>query len=561
MNSDVTFPLSSKTTPDRLNAICLYTFAGLTVVAYFLNLGLNNIWTPNESFYDESVREMIESGNYLDIFYNYEPRFNKPPLVYWLMAASALLFGLSEFAIRLPIALAGLGTIFLVYRTGKLLEGQRLGIVAAMVMAFSFQFVINARYGAPAIPLTFLFTWTMYLFLKGYQHKQFSYILLAYLALGLTILMKGYPYLIIISLIIGVYLFFDSRFSFKTFWAKIVFLRPWLGLPLALAIGMSWISYMYIAYGDAFHEVFMEETYRRAFTRKTSLKPFFYLEANLWGFLPYALTLYLGLIYLIVNRFRNFLQQPVLKLGFSWFIVMLIVFTIAKGKIPTYFIQAHPGMSLLTAYFILYFTPASAKWKPLYNLQFWLPGILFLVLNRIIVYMFEGHFLFHLLAISPVLLLLLAHYEKIEWLSLPYLPFYSLLSTYLLFAMLVLPKMESGYRNQDLMGQAVKEKITDRSIPIMIETIQVHNLPFYAERRVVPYLSPQQIEQTFLNGKGLALVPLTHAHFYKDTEEVWRGLVYSGSESRTLEFILEIFKHKRGELSKFSEYVVLYKEK
>ena len=67
---------------------------GLTILSYFLNLGLNNIWTPNESFYAESVREMLASGNYLDIYYNYEPRYNKPPLLYWLMAISAKLFGL-----------------------------------------------------------------------------------------------------------------------------------------------------------------------------------------------------------------------------------------------------------------------------------------------------------------------------------------------------------------------------------------------------------------------------------------------------------------------------------
>ena len=51
-------------------------------------------------FYAESVREMFESGNFLDIQYNYEARYNKPPLTYWLIAASASVFGLNEFGIR-----------------------------------------------------------------------------------------------------------------------------------------------------------------------------------------------------------------------------------------------------------------------------------------------------------------------------------------------------------------------------------------------------------------------------------------------------------------------------
>jgi len=77
---------------------------------YFFQFGVNDIWTPNESFYAEAVREMFESGNFLEIFYNYEPRYNKPPLTYWLMASSAWVFGLSEFSLRLPIVLLGLGS-------------------------------------------------------------------------------------------------------------------------------------------------------------------------------------------------------------------------------------------------------------------------------------------------------------------------------------------------------------------------------------------------------------------------------------------------------------------
>ena len=524
------------------NTLVGYLLVGLTVLAYFLYLGLNNIWTPNESFYAEAVREMLATGDYLNINYNYEPRFNKPPLLYWLMALSANLFGLSEFSIRLPVALCGLGTVYLVYEIGRLLKDSQLGIVAAAVMVFSFQFVINARYGSPAVPLTFFFTWTMYLFLKGYLQNRFGLILLAYIALGLTVLMKGYPYLIVISMIIGTYLLLDSQFRLKSFWSKIKFLKPWFGLPIALVIGMSWIAYMYWSYGDAFYEVFMDETFRRAFTRKSSLKPFFYLEANLWGFLPYSITFYFGLIYLMTTRFKDLLTKPALKFGFSWFLVMFIIFTIAKGKIPTYFIQGHPGMSIFTAYFILNIKPETLKARRWYNLQFWIPGILFSLISVLIVYVFKANYLLFLVALLPLAAIMI---KEIEWFKITYFPFYSFLMTYLLFGWIVLPKVEEGYRNHHLIGQAIQEKVEDPKLPLMIQDYLVHNLPYYAQRKVLDYCSPEDIKQQFLRGKALAMVPKENADSYGSAQEVWRGIIYYGSETRTLEYILNTLKYQR----------------
>jgi len=554
MNSVTSTPEVVPSPPVSRAHIIPKIFVALTVLAYFLHLGLNNIWTPNESFYAEAVREMLESGNYLDIFYNYEPRFNKPPLLYWLMALSANLFGLSEWAIRLPVAILGLGAVYLTYLMGKLLDNERLGILAAAIMAFSFHFVINARYGSPAVPLTFFFSLTVYLFLKGYLQRSFIYVLLSYVALGFTILMKGYPYLIVISLIIGVYVLLDSHFRWRNFWTKIAWLKPWLGLPIALGIGMSWIIYMGLTYGQEFYEVFITETYGRAFTRKASLKPFFYLEANLWGFLAYSIPLFTGLGYLLVSQFRDLRTSPALRLGFSWFIVMLIVFTIAKGKIPTYFIQGHPGMSLMTAFFILRLKPIHPRWKVWYNLQFWMPGIAFTLLSVVIIFLVKASFFLYPLAILPLAAYWWGKKQDIEYLQLPYLPFTGLLNAYLLFALLVLPQMEIGYRNQDAMGAAIRGKVVDTTLPIMVEEFNVHNLPYYAERRVEQYQSFEDISEALTVGPGVVLIPSHRLNEYPPGEEIWRGLIYENSETRTLMFLLDTLKHERGEATPFVEY-------
>jgi len=163
-------------------------FLFFTVFIYFWNIWLNDIWIPNEAFYAESAREMLESGNFLDIYFNYEPRFNKPPMTYWMVALSYMIFGINEFATRVPIVLSALGSNILVYLIGKELYGKKVAIVSAAVMAFSFQFVINSRYASPEVPLTFFFTLTLYFFIIGYRRRKFFYILLSYISLGLVVL-------------------------------------------------------------------------------------------------------------------------------------------------------------------------------------------------------------------------------------------------------------------------------------------------------------------------------------------------------------------------------------
>ena len=65
------------------------------VIPFFVNLGDASIWDANEAFYVETPREMIESGDWLNPSFNYEPRFNKPVLSYWIVIGLYKMFGVS----------------------------------------------------------------------------------------------------------------------------------------------------------------------------------------------------------------------------------------------------------------------------------------------------------------------------------------------------------------------------------------------------------------------------------------------------------------------------------
>ena len=85
----------------------------LAALTFLVGLGRGPITDADEAFYAEAAREMVESGDWVTPFYNYEPRFQKPILYYWLTAATYLATGPTESAARLWSALSGVGLVLL----------------------------------------------------------------------------------------------------------------------------------------------------------------------------------------------------------------------------------------------------------------------------------------------------------------------------------------------------------------------------------------------------------------------------------------------------------------
>jgi 4-amino-4-deoxy-L-arabinose transferase-like glycosyltransferase len=139
-----------------LLAICLLTF--------FAGLGRGAIGDSDEAFYAESAREMIESGDWVTPHYNYEYRFQKPILFYWLAAGSYRAAGVGEAQARFPSALAGLALTLMTFFCGRRWFDGRVGLLAGAIVATSFGYFSMARTALPDLPLAFfiaLATWTL----------------------------------------------------------------------------------------------------------------------------------------------------------------------------------------------------------------------------------------------------------------------------------------------------------------------------------------------------------------------------------------------------------------
>ena len=118
--------------PDRWDARLL--LAAL-ILFPFLGLGTPPLFDLDEGAFTASTTEMFLRGDFLSSYLLGEPRYDKPILIYWLQAASTGLLGTSEFAWRLPSALASAGWILVTYGFISRVSNRSAGLTAAMIIA------------------------------------------------------------------------------------------------------------------------------------------------------------------------------------------------------------------------------------------------------------------------------------------------------------------------------------------------------------------------------------------------------------------------------------------
>ena len=96
-------------------------------------LGNAPLFDWDEINFAESAREMLLTGNYLQVQIDFEAFTEKPPFFIWVQALSMHFFGVNEFAARLPNALIGIITMLTLLAIGKRLKDKHFGALWALV--------------------------------------------------------------------------------------------------------------------------------------------------------------------------------------------------------------------------------------------------------------------------------------------------------------------------------------------------------------------------------------------------------------------------------------------
>src|SRR5215471_20895901 len=110
-------------------------WAAVIWIVVFWRLGFPSLMDPDEAHYAELTREMLRAGNWLVPLLDGQPYIDKPILFHWLQGAAITLLGQSEFAVRLPSALAAIALFWATRRAGILLFGREVGEWGAVMFA------------------------------------------------------------------------------------------------------------------------------------------------------------------------------------------------------------------------------------------------------------------------------------------------------------------------------------------------------------------------------------------------------------------------------------------
>lgn len=184
----------------KWDILCLLLLTLLTLF-FFYKLGQSSLGSWDEAWYADTARTIVKTGDLFHLVFNGNSFFEHPPGGIWITALSFRLFGISEFTDRLPSAILGLFSLYLMYLLGKLLFSRVVGLASAVALSSSFWFLSRARSGNLDIPLTFFLLLTLYLALKAAKDKEFF--IPFCISLAFTVTIKSLlPFAIIPSLII-----------------------------------------------------------------------------------------------------------------------------------------------------------------------------------------------------------------------------------------------------------------------------------------------------------------------------------------------------------------------
>ena len=232
---------------DRSDFALAIALAGIAGIAILPGLGAQSLANWDEAIYGVVTRELLADLS-LTLHYGGRPWFEKPPFAFWLMAASSSLFGLTEFALRLPSAFFGIAAVVLQYLAGRNLGGRPAGLLAALLLLGAPQFVAYSRLAMTDVPLAGLGMLSVVLLL--YAKGPSSLIMAAGAAFGLAILTKS----------AAAFLFLPGLLAIAIAQNGLRFLRSretWLAAIVTIAIALPWHAWLGLTYGDSFVDQYL----------------------------------------------------------------------------------------------------------------------------------------------------------------------------------------------------------------------------------------------------------------------------------------------------------------
>ena len=338
------------------------------IIIRLLALGMFPLQDTSEARYGEMVRLMVETNNWITPYFDYNvPFWGKPPLFIWMAAISMKLFGINEFAARLPGLLCGLGVIWLCWRLAIFQLGKARALLCTLILTSTAMFLVLS--GTILADPVMLFSTTLILtgFWIGWnspdpeESRRWQYLLFA--GCGIALLAKGPVSVVIPALPIFFWCLPKGRLItlFKIFpWVSGTLLTLLIAAPWYIAAEIKTPGFLeYFIIGEHFSR-YVESGWDGDQYGSAHIRPL----GTIWlRWLVAGLPWSLVIAFIVVKTGWQQLQgqkhniSPWEAYLWLWLIMPLVFFTFSKNMIWTYALPVAPAPALILA----------SRWK-----DFWL---------------------------------------------------------------------------------------------------------------------------------------------------------------------------------------------
>ncbi len=324
-----------------------------TCVIFFINIGGTGIYSAQEGRAAIVARNMLKTGNYLNVEIAGEPETEKPIMTYWFYAVSGKVFGVNEFSVRLPSVISAIITVILTCWLGSRIYGAGTGLLAGYMLATMLSFVNLGRIARIDIVLCAFYTLSMLLLYLGYFEKRKPdwRLYLFYIVLGLSVLVKG-PVSAVLAGLTVLFLVVKER-NWRIIWE----LKPVSGLFIGLLINMPWYVYENVrTKGEFAWDFLWNQNIDRFLGINTTYcegkrKTFFYYFPKLFaGALPWSfLTPFC--LYSFRGKFMSL--RPATWFLLSWTLTVFFFFSLSAIKRGDYILPLYPALAILLGRYLI----------------------------------------------------------------------------------------------------------------------------------------------------------------------------------------------------------------
>jgi len=374
----------------------------LVLIIYCAGL-FSTLFENDSAQFAVMAMRMVQENDFINLFKGPEEYLDKPHMHYWLAALSFKIFGLYDWAYRIPAILATVLGAYSCFGLGKLLYNNYVGKIAALIFLTSQTIVlsvIDVRTDAVLTGFTIFSLWHM----AAYINKNsLKHIILGAFGAGIAFSTKGQIALVVIGLPILCHLAYTRK------WMRFLNWRVFMAI-LVFAITITPILYAYYLQFDLHPEkiirgrqdrsgilfILWEQSFERMSGEgvgKNSSDYLFFFHTFLWTFIPWTLigiAAYYARFKTFFNlRFKYNPKYEFLTLGGITLIFILISF--AQFKLPHYLNIVMPLFSILTAsylYSLNIFVKDKAI-KALLSIQYFILGFAFIAALLLCFYVFE----------------------------------------------------------------------------------------------------------------------------------------------------------------------------